>query len=612
MTDGPRPDLNQKATDQAEIEGAGYGPWMMVKRKGRRIGPNKPMGDTGPTNRFSPLKLDQEETERNRRRERKGQGKNSEQQKMGPNKTSSNGPDKGLVRHAETSELSNDPEDPIVFQAQETSQGNPISGKFWSSSEETDAMDTEDHFTGNNHSNGSKYRVTENPKPPKVPQRRPPSTNYFLEDGPLNSPPNVATTSVAFPQPRPTTNKPPDIITYGNSTSTKPQSSPSDGIPVTQDKQERHQNVQHSMVEQEDQLENSHYGDGRGDEILIDPPNRTRSGLSSSAAFVCSSTIAIMDVADVNFPKKEIAQLTCVCERHIGTQSGGMDQAISVMAQPDFAELIDFNPIHATDVQLPAGGSFVIAHSLAESQKAVTAATNYNNRVVECRLAAVSSHGSSDPAVVVKELLNEEPYTAADIEKITEEKLHLVFADSPSSLDVLNAAKHFKLFQRASHVYSEAKRVYAFKDTVSSDLRLINLLLAITRQAQVLSYALNLLYLDLYAAPTNENRDQEGTSVRDEHSGIQERSSMHPPPIDVETLDDVIISSPRAFAEMVTAMGKETQIFAVTVVGYAKPWLPWKSCRDPCGRWPRPSLIVRWLSSDLRKFTSSGIPIPIY
>lgn len=60
------------------------------------------------------------------------------------------------------------------------------------------------------------------------------------------------------------------------------------------------------------------------------------------------------------------------------------------MAKSGFAELIDFNPIRATDVQLPAGGTFIIAHSLAESQKAVTAATNYNNRVVECRLAAVS------------------------------------------------------------------------------------------------------------------------------------------------------------------------------------------------------------------------------
>ncbi|CAN6468975.1 unnamed protein product [Victoria cruziana] len=238
-----------------------------------------------------------------------------------------------------------------------------------------------------------------------------------------------------------------------------------------------------------------------GLDILVDGIVPTGSGLSSSAAFVCSATIAIMAVFDMNFPKKEIAQLTCECERHIGTQSGGMDQAISVMAKTGFAELIDFNPIRATDVQLPEGGTFVIAHSLAESQKAVTAATNYNNRVVECRLAAIvlgiklgmvpkeavakvktlsdveglcvtfaKERGSSDLLLPIKEFLLEEPYTAEVIEKITEESLTTIFANSPTSLDVLRAAKHFKLFQRASHVYSEAKRVHLFKETVSSNL----------------------------------------------------------------------------------------------------------------------------------------------
>ncbi|KAL5785011.1 hypothetical protein ACOSQ2_007403 [Xanthoceras sorbifolium] len=238
-----------------------------------------------------------------------------------------------------------------------------------------------------------------------------------------------------------------------------------------------------------------------GLDIMVDGTVPTGSGLSSSAAFVCSSTIALMAVFDVNFPKKEVAQLTCDCERHIGTQSGGMDQAISIMAKTGFAELIDFNPIRATDVQLPDGGTFVIAHSLAESQKAVTAATNYNNRVVECRLAAIvlgiklgmkpqeviskvktlsdveglcvtfaGNHGSSDPVLAVKEFLHEEPYMAEDIEKITEEKLTKILGDNPTSLDVLNAAKHFKLYQRAAHVYDEARRVYGFKDTVSSNL----------------------------------------------------------------------------------------------------------------------------------------------
>ncbi|KAI5415552.1 variant 2, galactokinase [Lathyrus oleraceus] len=178
-----------------------------------------------------------------------------------------------------------------------------------------------------------------------------------------------------------------------------------------------------------------------------------------------------------------------------------MDQAISVMAKTGFAELIDFNPIRATDVQLPSGGTFVIAHSLAESQKAVTAATNYNNRVVECRLAAIvlgiklgmkpteaiskvttlsdveglcvsfaGTKNSSDPVLAVKEYLKEEPYTAEEIENITGENLTSFLNINASYLEVIKAAKQYKLHQRAAHVYSEAKRVYAFKDVVSSNL----------------------------------------------------------------------------------------------------------------------------------------------
>lgn len=49
--------------------------------------------------------------------------------------------------------------------------------------------------------------------------------------------------------------------------------------------------------------------------------------------------------------------------------------------------------------------------------------------------------------MLLQEYLHEEPYTAEDIEKITEESLVSIFANSPTSLDVLRAAKHFKLFQ---------------------------------------------------------------------------------------------------------------------------------------------------------------------
>ncbi|KAI3791543.1 hypothetical protein L2E82_05349 [Cichorium intybus] len=57
------------------------------------------------------------------------------------------------------------------------------------------------------------------------------------------------------------------------------------------------------------------------------------------------------------------------------------------------------------------------------------------------------SHGSSDPTLDVKEFLKEEAYTAEEIEKITGKSLNLIFADSASSLDVIKAAKHYKLFR---------------------------------------------------------------------------------------------------------------------------------------------------------------------
>ncbi|KAG4924942.1 hypothetical protein JHK87_050482 [Glycine soja] len=170
--------------------------------------------------------------------------------------------------------------------------------------------------------------------------------------------------------------------------------------------------------------------------------------------------------------------------------------AIFVMAKTGCAELIDFSPICTTDVQLPAGGTFVIAHSLAESQRVVTAAKNYNNRVFECHLASIvlgiqlgmkpreaivniktisdveglclsfaSIHKSSDPVLAIKE----EPCTAEEIEKITDEKLTSIFSNNTIYLNAIKASEHYKLHQRATRVYSEAERVLAFKDIVSTN-----------------------------------------------------------------------------------------------------------------------------------------------
>ena len=62
-----------------------------------------------------------------------------------------------------------------------------------------------------------------------------------------------------------------------------------------------------------------------------------------------------------------------------------MDQATELLAEEGCAQLIEFNPLQTTRVELPKGAQFVILNSLAEANKA--AGSEFNQRVVECRLA---------------------------------------------------------------------------------------------------------------------------------------------------------------------------------------------------------------------------------
>ena len=44
-------------------------------------------------------------------------------------------------------------------------------------------------------------------------------------------------------------------------------------------------------------------------------------------------------------PVQELATFTASCEKYVGTESGGMDQAISIMGQKGIAKLVEFNPV---------------------------------------------------------------------------------------------------------------------------------------------------------------------------------------------------------------------------------------------------------------------------
>jgi len=225
------------------------------------------------------------------------------------------------------------------------------------------------------------------------------------------------------------------------------------------------------------------------------------SGLSSSAAFVVSCSIAIAAAYGLELTKGEVAKFTASSEQHVGVTSGGMDQAISVMGMPGLAMLVDFNPVRATEVQLPAGATFVVGHSLAVSKKQETADKKYNLRVVECRLAAAllakhlgvssqeaaaittlkeiepmiaaSEHGPGLPGkeAAVKALLHEGAYMQEEIESLLGVKLADVFKGKASPLRVLEVCRDdgYQLRNRALHVYSEAARVVDFKAVCDSE-----------------------------------------------------------------------------------------------------------------------------------------------
>lgn len=109
------------------------------------------------------------------------------------------------------------------------------------------------------------------------------------------------------------------------------------------------------------------------------------SGLSSSSALVCASLLVTTALNKLNMNKYELAEVSATCERYIGTEGGGMDQAIAFLATKGCAKHIQFNPIRTLDVKLPEDIVFVIAHSLVTKNKAES--SEFNTRVIECRLA---------------------------------------------------------------------------------------------------------------------------------------------------------------------------------------------------------------------------------
>lgn len=237
----------------------------------------------------------------------------------------------------------------------------------------------------------------------------------------------------------------------------------------------------------------------KGLDVVVKGTIPPSAGLSSSSALVCASALATSFANRISLTKMEMATLCAFAEHYIGTQGGGMDQAIGFLAEPGTAKLIDFNPLKANNVQLPKGVAFVVANSCVEMNKA--ASSQFNIRVVECRLAAkvlAKTHELNwqnvEKLAEIPVLLNKKlEEMSAVIECSIPHKLYsrkeicsiLKIDDSEFSSLLSKNTQHlqeFKIAQRAKHVFEEATRVKHFKmvcdnmtDTAVLDLgRLMN------------------------------------------------------------------------------------------------------------------------------------------
>ncbi len=202
-------------------------------------------------------------------------------------------------------------------------------------------------------------------------------------------------------------------------------------------------------------------------------------GLSSSSALVVAMALAFADVNSLEINRREMADLMAAGERFVGTQGGGMDQAVCLMAENGQALQIEFNPTRATPRPLPPGCEVVIAHSMVRAEKSAAARVSFNLRAAEGRLAAaliglkyhkdvhlladVFSIEPDDPVGVIEGAIRPNGYTLDELA----ESLSL----SPDELKVRYLAQRdggfleeppngFQPYRRARHVVTEACRVW--------------------------------------------------------------------------------------------------------------------------------------------------------
>ncbi len=128
---------------------------------------------------------------------------------------------------------------------------------------------------------------------------------------------------------------------------------------------------------------------GKGADVLVDGDLPADGGLSSSSAFSVGLVAALTRAWGTPAEPSECAEIAIRAERHVGVETGGMDQRVIASGKAGHAMRIDFLPLATRHVAIPEGLSFVIADSGKRAPKGGEARDAYNERVIGTRVAAL-------------------------------------------------------------------------------------------------------------------------------------------------------------------------------------------------------------------------------
>jgi N-acetylgalactosamine kinase len=234
-------------------------------------------------------------------------------------------------------------------------------------------------------------------------------------------------------------------------------------------------------------------GKWRGASMVVGSRVPPASGLSSSSALTVSTALAFMAINQIELEPIDTATMVARSERYVGTHGGAMDQTVSILGRRDHALFIEFAPIRARAVKMPANAALVVADSREIADKSGTVRAEYNRRVVECSLAArilgcalkldgvtvlgdvVRALPEWNAAELVEKLAAASPARlgadlkeAASILRVTQSALDAELLGHGSTRIALDLNRPLEILKRARHVLSETERVIGAADVLAA------------------------------------------------------------------------------------------------------------------------------------------------